>query len=784
MKFVFPIEGKEAEDLYALNHKGAGGFYPIGMNNAYHGGTHFEGKHAVVAICDGTVVSYRYMKKYCEETKGDKLYKYTNCFIIVRHEYETPKGQKLTFFSLFNQICPWEEFNEEQKKRRPSIFTSPGYKITASALNVRSTMDSSSDKNLIAKSRLTKGDEVIASAVDDKWAKKEGVEEYFVYKGYSEAVSITSDPHLDEIVSVSIPVKAGTLLGYCGMYDQSGVPENYYAVHVEVFAGDDTVPFVQNSKKDGEKKPTMLQIATETVLKSKEKKYPDTNSIPKATLKAETTVTILDKESDPQWVCVEEIDMVRSVKRDWMIYHNDKSKKGDEHYTPKKEHLADMAKAFDNLEISLTSKFIYVSKIDDANRKVRYVIPEDEREKCWVKKSSLGEKKNNTLEIGKDISECYRVNPEAIIFQKESGKTAEEMVIKLEGMETAHDEKKNLWYHINSGGVDGWIVESDTRIKKLSAFDWPGFKIAKEEGDTAYDPVIDFKNLSPFFKKIVDEINIDKDKSTISKEELTQALKNENIARKLSRLICFHQSEWWVDNEMNYYKPVFKRIGPHKEKRLRERLKNICWWDEVSSKVKGFPANPNVYHWNPVAFVENMKEINREPEWIVIAKGEIGTKEISGSKNNSRIIEYHKTTTLPESLYTDETAWCSSFVNWCFTKAGYKGTNSAWATDWKKWGRLFSKPVYGSVAIVDYGKDKNGKERGGHVGFVVGKTKEGKLLLLGGNQGKTGQGSVNEKPFGTTLIAGYVLPADFDFVDYNLPIKETSEEEGTFENTR
>jgi uncharacterized protein (TIGR02594 family) len=176
--------------------------------------------------------------------------------------------------------------------------------------------------------------------------------------------------------------------------------------------------------------------------------------------------------------------------------------------------------------------------------------------------------------------------------------------------------------------------------------------------------------------------------------------------------------------------------------------------------------------------------MNWEPEWLVIARGEIGQKEVSGTEHNSRIVEYHKTTTLPESLYNDETAWCSSFVNWCFRQAGYVGTNSARAKDWKKWGKLYEKPIYGSVAIIDYGVTDEGVDKGGHVGFVIGRTSRGAIVILGGNQGKTDKGSVNEIPFGSKDVVGYVVPADFDAVSYELPVIVTNEQEGSYETTR
>lgn len=47
----------------------------------------------------------------------------------------------------------------------------------------------------------------------------------------------------------------------------------------------------------------------------------------------------------------------------------------------------------------------------------------------------------------------------------------------------------------------------------------------------------------------------------------------------------------------------------------------------------------------------------------LVAKTQLGQKEISGSKDNPKIVEYHDATTLKAT--DDETPWCASFVNWC-----------------------------------------------------------------------------------------------------------------------
>lgn len=102
-------------------------------------------------------------------------------------------------------------------------------------------------------------------------------------------------------------------------------------------------------------------------------------------------------------------------------------------------------------------------------------------------------------------------------------------------------------------------------------------------------------------------------------------------------------------------------------------------------------------------------------------------------------------------------AWCGDAVETAIRLA-YPGidvpTNPYWARNWQSWG-VDSGPVYGAVASFERG-------RGGHVGFAVGKSQDGKLLrILGGNQSN----QINEvwkavsKPDASLL--GLRMPAEF-----------------------
>lgn len=161
-----------------------------------------------------------------------------------------------------------------------------------------------------------------------------------------------------------------------------------------------------------------------------------------------------------------------------------------------------------------------------------------------------------------------------------------------------------------------------------------------------------------------------------------------------------------------------------------------------------------------------------KPNWLRIAEGELGVKEIKGSKHNERVIEYHSTT---GKFTTDEVPWCASFVNWVMNKAGKGGTGSARAMSWKNYGKNVKKPAYGSIAVFSYGGGK------GHVGFVIGKQGD-RLLVLGGNQSD----QVKVSSFGTSKVVAYVVPGDYEVPDAAFSLGESNEEveESTFAATR
>jgi len=142
--------------------------------------------------------------------------------------------------------------------------------------------------------------------------------------------------------------------------------------------------------------------------------------------------------------------------------------------------------------------------------------------------------------------------------------------------------------------------------------------------------------------------------------------------------------------------------------------------------------------------------IENKPSWLLIAEGELGVKEIFGTKHNPKIIEYHSITTVKAT--DDETSWCASFTGWCLEKAGIKSTKSAAARSYLNWGKKLDKPEIGCIVVFKRGTSPTQ----GHVGFYVGET-EKFIMVLGGNQSDS------------VRISNYPKS---DFLDYRWPENE------------
>jgi uncharacterized protein (TIGR02594 family) len=106
-----------------------------------------------------------------------------------------------------------------------------------------------------------------------------------------------------------------------------------------------------------------------------------------------------------------------------------------------------------------------------------------------------------------------------------------------------------------------------------------------------------------------------------------------------------------------------------------------------------------------------------------------GIQEIPGEEHNPEVLKYFEEIG-HAYVKSDETAWCSAFMNWVAKKAGKERSGKLNARSWLKVGEEVDEPIAGDVVIFWRSSRDSWK---GHVGIYVNETEEF-INVLGGNQ--------------------------------------------------
>lgn len=138
-----------------------------------------------------------------------------------------------------------------------------------------------------------------------------------------------------------------------------------------------------------------------------------------------------------------------------------------------------------------------------------------------------------------------------------------------------------------------------------------------------------------------------------------------------------------------------------------------------------------------------------ECPWLALARKYIGQKEIPGPRHNPLIVRMWER--IKASFRDDETPWCSAFVGSVLELSGIQSSRSAAARSYQNWGVKIDKPIPGCIVVFWRGSPKG---YSGHVGFVTGMTRNGNLVVLGGNQGD----AVSEAAFTMDRVVSYRWP--------------------------
>lgn len=146
-----------------------------------------------------------------------------------------------------------------------------------------------------------------------------------------------------------------------------------------------------------------------------------------------------------------------------------------------------------------------------------------------------------------------------------------------------------------------------------------------------------------------------------------------------------------------------------------------------------------------------------DPAWLTRARGYLGVRETPGKATTPVIARWLRE--LRAWWSDDETAWCGVFVAAVMREENVK-LPSHWyrARAWLDFGVQITEPVVGCIVVFARGGS-------GHVGFVAGVDEQGRLMVIGGNQGN----AVTVAPFDRARVLGYRWPSTVPFPAPGLP---------------
>eukprot|EP01029_Cantina_marsupialis_P022558 TRINITY_DN550_c0_g1_i7.p2 TRINITY_DN550_c0_g1~~TRINITY_DN550_c0_g1_i7.p2 ORF type:complete len:355 (-),score=53.47 TRINITY_DN550_c0_g1_i7:16-1080(-) len=276
-KFSYPFKKVQILDDYFTNlGKETHGNYLFSKDGFWHGGIHFSDSltefsatEGIRAIADGKIVAYRVNSKYLQndDEEKDEEGLYSNGFFLLKHYFEYPIGNKLTFFSLYMHTAKFSDYDfsthtviGESRYLRKGISYKDEDKLEELNKDTKITIGEDVGKNrykvlYVGNTKRTDDATIHVSNI-----KK--IENRLEYK------CINRETKTDEIVvpSSDIQVKEGDVLGLVGEYNRS-LQINRKLLHLEVFTGDDVKGFANSVKTAYEKdtsedkpKPTKIKI--------------------------------------------------------------------------------------------------------------------------------------------------------------------------------------------------------------------------------------------------------------------------------------------------------------------------------------------------------------------------------------------------------------------------------------------------------------------------------------------------------------------------------------------
>ncbi|MGB5919381.1 hypothetical protein, partial [Arcobacter sp.] len=559
-------EVNKEEEYYKLFTEINNGNYLFSKDGFWHGGIHFsdtvltkvKATQGIRAIADGELVAFRINSEYLQNDNEEDLEGlYSNGFFLIRHFFEYPIGNKLTFFSLYMHTAKLSDYDFSTHKmlKKDTIRSVEKYvdsstgaiedlekdtKLTLGELNEygRYQIVQVDGQNRTGICTVDKGSVI-------------PIEDVLKLKTINTNTTASNNTQFPD---APIIIKAGEILGLVGEYNRSK-QINRELLHLEVFTKDDVKSFSDTAKST---------YVSDT---SEDKPKPIKIKIPK------------DKD-------------IYEIKEQSVIDSSDgtatiKDSTGTKLTTP--------APLSNGTKVEIDTSIVVLS-----NRyKLLKIKTDDVSSNNWnIYKGSIGK-----IKVAENTN--TKQSADKIVLMKDV------KIITL-------DNKKYIY--INEDKTQALLYTDCEKIHPIT-FDWATIINESSSDDVSIfenikryllpEFVEDELKINPLYKELFKLIDKDTN-GQIEAQELDDASKEIAIKQLTSKYIVKHSSEWdktinlpynvkqileeYKDNIKNYDK-----IKQHLENE-EKRVANLNFFNECIS-IDGFPSSDKVFHFNPIGLV-------------------------------------------------------------------------------------------------------------------------------------------------------------------------------------
>lgn len=651
------LPGMSAADHFGLNEKGAGGYFPIGANNFWHGGSHFDIESPVTAVADGEVVAYRATRKPLEVELGGAKMPLSNDFVLIRHQRKTPKGQEIQFFSLYMHLLPLGAYTEAQKAAAPSPLKKRAFVVATQedgkGLNVR---DGTTGKTVLGVIPMDTHFDVTPDSVAS-WNASYKAVDYEGLKGFAlvdkKRAEKVADSKYRCLTREDKPADTGKL----GL-----------AVR-ETGSGSRVVEILPKGTKLDFKSPNEIAPGGQLAVGWHELAdggwvYVRAGQNPTITASSTIEPEAFDKVVQTRlpitagaivghtgpYLVRERTVHFEIIARDVDFMANPKSDEGGSSVLLIPAGTTFRKRTKPKAE-TITVNFPAGARLSLVGRDRTYRKVALKDKTGWATLESLGKWDDDAdvFVLASALPTLLKVPPpDTFDFKEDAGKSAEaiEHPVPATGSPAISSDKDgHPWYEVEyDPGQKGWLDPDQPGLEKKCVYDWPGWQKIEEHDKFSDDGLCDAA-------EIVSMLDVDGD-AAVSTSELKQALAKPAIAQKLRKIACAHPTEWAgeIKGIERLAEPPWG-LDKAAIDTTREYIKKLGFWDDA--KDAGLPPKDKAWNLHPIGFLEHLRTLDRTAQTTAVCGAlQISVwkqwKEEARSRSNTNVIQL-----VPESMLKD-----------------------------------------------------------------------------------------------------------------------------------